>query len=243
MIKIVTINSELKSAKTMGFLTFTEDFKSVNEFDNDVVVRWGNSWTFHNNDGEVQEFKNLINKSSAIRANCVKHTALKTLGSVVKVPQIFTSIVPEGKTAVIRPFEHTAGSNFKVVKGPYRIQRGEYATEFLKTSLEYRVWFAGDMAIAATRVALEVLGNNPDEEFPCRSNWGYRVASLSRELYEQVMKAAKASDLQCGAADVLYFNKEYYFMELNSAPTIDTKRIRTFFIENINRLANKFNLK
>lgn len=45
------------------------------------------------------------------------------------------------------------------------------------------------------------------------------------------MKAVKVIGLELGAADVLYDPKtrKYFFLELNSAPTLDNERILTFF--------------
>jgi glutathione synthase/RimK-type ligase-like ATP-grasp enzyme len=45
------------------------------------------------------------------------------------------------------------------------------------------------------------------------------------------MKAMGAIGLELGAADVLYVpsTRKYYFLELNSAPTLDNDKITAFF--------------
>jgi glutathione synthase/RimK-type ligase-like ATP-grasp enzyme len=55
------------------------------------------------------------------------------------------------------------------------------------------------------------------------------------------LKAAKIIGLEAGAADILSANGHYYFLELNSAPTIDLMRIERFYKRNIVKLiAKKF---
>jgi glutathione synthase/RimK-type ligase-like ATP-grasp enzyme len=103
-----------------------------------------------------------------------------------------------------------------------------YATEFIKTDVEYRVWFCGDRTMFAKRFALK---HNTVEEFNCRSQWGYSgiTTHVPEKLHIDTLKAASVVDLDFGAADVLYQNGKYYFLELNSAPTIDTPMIANFY--------------
>jgi hypothetical protein len=56
-IQVYTINSELKSAKKLGWNTFTYPNRFVEDFDNTVVIRMGNSELCQSKDGTLKEFK------------------------------------------------------------------------------------------------------------------------------------------------------------------------------------------
>jgi hypothetical protein len=240
-IKLLTCKAEVESARRLGFDTsnraadlFADDFK------NRVVIRWGNSTLTYNNKnyGRVVEFANVINPSAAIIRNCNKRQARETMSQYVTTPRVFKGTIPSGVTAVMRPVEHSAGSDFVIQKGPYAIPYGWYATEFLKTDEEYRVWFCNDSTFWARRVALH--GEDKNNEFPCRSKWGYSYReNIPSSLHNDTLKAAKSIGLEFGAADVLKYDGRFYFLELNSAPSIDTNTLERFFKTNLTRLAQR----
>ncbi|MEK6884107.1 MAG: hypothetical protein AABY22_31045, partial [Nanoarchaeota archaeon] len=62
MINILTIDSEFKSAQKLGFETTCSFDKKAEEFDNDIIIRWGNSVLMPSNDGKEKDFKNVLNQ-------------------------------------------------------------------------------------------------------------------------------------------------------------------------------------
>lgn len=240
MIKLLTIKSELESAKKLGFEAVTQfesDFTS--DLANDIIVRWGNSGLYYKDRYSYSacDFNNVINTSSAIRANCHKLNATKKLSTVVDVPNLYHNVIPDGKKTVVRPIEHAAGSDFAIKTGPFQLSYNYYATEFIDTENEYRVWFCGKEVFACRRVPL----NEADEKaFPCRANWGYSyLSSVPKSLKDKTLAAAKKIGLEIGAADVLEKDGKYYFLELNSAPSIDTNTLIRFYKNGIEKLAKK----
>jgi hypothetical protein len=242
-VKILTIKSEIESAKNLGFTTETYYGDYAYTSDNDIVIRWGNSRLNYNKEGSKQvEFKNVINPGANIRTNCEKSKATKLLAQVVLVPTLYEKTVPAGVTAVVRPFEHSAGSGFSVKTGPFTLESGTYATKYLdvtKEGAEYRIWFCGNRTMAGRRVKM---GCNPTETYPCRSKWGYSFCEgISKDIHNQTLLAAKKLGLDFGAADVLFSKGKWYFLELNTAPSVDHRIVREFFQKGLEILvATKF---
>lgn len=232
---VITCGNEIESAERLGFKTTHVGGERVGKYEKNIVVRWGNSTQAYSNDGTKHaEYTNVLNPAEAIRKNCNKFQALKSLAMVVFVPAIYEKKVPAGVLAVVRPIEHAAGNGFKVVEGPYDIPRGAYGTRFLQTPTEYRVWFCGDQTMCGRRVKMQI---NEDQQYPCRSNWGYEFSGgVSADLHRQTLLAAKTIGLDVGAADLLYYKGKYYFLELNSAPSVDHRVVRGFFQASLDRL-------
>lgn len=240
MIKLFTINSEKKSAKKLGFPTFTSFGEQyAQDLDNDIVIRWGNSGRYYLSPDNVviADFKNVINSAAKIRTNCDKSFALAQMSRVVHTPRVFHDVIPSGITAVIRPDEHTGGKDFQVQAGPYDLPDGYHALEFIKTDKEFRVWFCGNDMFACRRVALN---DKHRKQAPCRAEWGYSyLNSVPPRLRKETAAAARVIGLEVGAADVLWDGTNYYFLELNSAPSIDTNTLIRFYSEGLKRLAQK----
>ena len=203
-----------------------------------VVVRWGNSrLKMDPHTGRpMDDFTHVINPSAAIKLNCKKHEALGALAEVVRTPRMYKRIVPRRSLVVVRPFAHEAGEGFRVLRGPFRIDPNHYATEFIHTEVEYRVWFCGDRTLCAQRVPFRP-GDGEGERYKCRSEWGYQFRRTPYALHHATLRAAKRIGLECGAADVLFKRRKYFFVELNTAPSVDHRRIRRFFQINLPRLA------
>ena len=204
---VLTIKPEFESAKKLGFQTISNTSRDVEWFDNKLVIRWGNSQCSFGKDGFKRDFKHVLNSAAAIRANCYKSQSIRQIAKVAPTPTIFGMCIPKNKLAVLRPCEHSGGSSFKVIKGPYEIPCSHYATEFIKTDTEYRVWFAGDKTIYAKRVPVQQDDATPvetNEKYPCRSKWGYDhiYSPVPPVLSKAVLAAAKTIGLVLGAADV-----------------------------------------
>ena len=237
-VKVFTIESERESASRLGYPTSTHMGDYAYKYDDDIIIRWGNSKYLYTKDGlRNADFKQVINPAKNIRTNCEKNKATKLLAQVVNVPTLYEKSVPKDTLAVIRPTEHAAGNGFCVKKGPFKIEPGTYGTKFLKTNAEYRVWFCGNKTMCGRRVKMEC---NEEQEYPCRSNWGYHfVNGISPELHRQTLIAAKKIGLDCGAADVLYFKGRWYFLELNSAASDYHRVVREFYQNALEELVKK----
>jgi len=246
MIIVYTIEPELDSAKKLGFKTIAHLTKPLSHYNNHTVVRWGNSWKMRDEaSGTRVDFRKVLNPADSIAANCLKHRSLAKLAGVVPTAPIFELTVPAGKVAVVRPIEHCGGSGFTIKEGPFTIPRGHYATEFVSTPKEFRVWFAGDKTMCGRRIPVETdefdaaaVEAALADRFPCRSKWGYTHFEATFPLLHRLtLEAAKTLKLQLGAADVLWDGSRYYFLELNSAPTLDSRKAVAFYQENIERMA------
>jgi hypothetical protein len=232
---VITCGNEIESAERLGFRTTHVGGDYIKKYEKDIVVRWGNSTPAYSNDGtHHDEYAHVLNPAEYIRLNCNKLQSLKRLAMVVFVPAIYEKKVPTGTLAVIRPLEHAAGNGFNVVEGPYDVPRGTYGTRFLQTPTEYRVWFCGDQTMCGRREKMKI---NEEQKYPCRSNWGYVFSGgVSADLHRQTLLAAKTIGLDVGAADLLYYKGKYYFLELNSAPSVDHRVVREFFQASLDRL-------
>jgi len=241
-IKILTIDSELESARRLGYPNTTTHLGDyAHKFDNNIVIRWGNSRWLYDAEGKKQmDVKNVINPAPNIRKNCEKAGATKLLSQVVNVPTLYERNVPKSVLAVVRPMEHSAGNGFSVKEGPFKVSDGTYATRYLdvtKKGGEYRVWFCGNRTLCGKRYKMEC---NEEQKYPCRSNWGYDFCDgISKDLHNQTILAARKIGLDCGAADVLFYKGKWYFLELNSAPSVDHRVVREFYQKSLEILINK----
>jgi hypothetical protein len=238
MIRILTIDSERGSAERLGY-DIIDDLETVDHYHDDIIIRWGNSGYVYDLLSRGVEFPKVINPRSAIRQNCRKNEALLRFSEVVNTPKVWLEDeeVPDNQLAVYRYREHSGGSGFSVKRGPFIVEEDHYATEWLATPTELRVWFCGDKTMCGTRVKLP---SQQLDKYPCRSLWGYKFEKrVPISLHEDTMKAAKAIGLEFGAADVLLHKGKYYFIELNSAPTIDKQVIEDFYVKNMQLLISK----
>lgn len=173
-----------------------------------------------------------------------KVNAHDVMADVVRVPRLFRKYTPNFGLFVVRPLSHQGGSGFKVIEAngrPINLGGWQYATEFLRTNAEYRVWFCGNRTMRAQRARTkEQQSEGPVGRFPCRSKWGYNFCyEVPESLHNQTLRAAKAIGLDCGAADVLLHNGHWFFLELNSAPSTDQPCLERFFKNGIADLAQR----
>lgn len=214
------------------YLPYNTDLKKT------VVIRWGNGFQdapikdpiF----SEYEDFENVLNKQKSIELNVNKPEALKVLSRVVNTPKAYFDAVPSRKTVVYRPTSHAKGSGFSLKAGPFLIQKGYYATEFIKTKKEVRVFVCGNRTMTCSREK----GKKSDSDV-CRSNWAYRKFRKSpKRLHAAALKAAKALNLDLCAFDVIVKGRKYYFLEGNTSPTIEGKS-RQFFQQGIKFLIKR----
>ena len=238
MIRILTYNRS-HSVKNLGYSTSTWLDGRVEDYQRDVIIRWGNNCLING-----REFPNVLNPARAITLNMSKILAHDALSEVVNTPRMYRKYTPNFGTFVVRPCAHEGGSGFRVVEANGRAinlsQGCEYATEYIRTNCEYRVWFCGRRTLRAQRARTPEQQRVAIPRFICRSKWGYNfLDEVPTALHNQTLQAAKAIGLDCGAADVLLSNGRWYFLELNSGCSTDLGYLQRWFKEGINRLVNE----
>jgi hypothetical protein len=233
MIKLFTIGSEEKSAKKLEFETFCYIYNYTEDFDNSVVIRWGNSQRIRSRNGNVTEFKNILNKAKSICTNCIKNKSLGILSNVVLTPTIYNAgdLVPKGIKVVYRYNEHTGGKDFRIMTGPFKVEYGFYGKEFINTKKEWRIFFVGEETMGSVRWK-----HKNDLDNVCRSLWSYEFKKIPEKLKQQTLLAKKALDLDFGCFDILEKDENYYFLEANTATTIDSRYILKFYQTGLNKL-------
>ena len=235
---VLTTESEKLSAEKLGYETHTHYHGVKSQHKGTVVIRWGNGFSEAASDNfifdDTLDFPNVLNSIDSIQNNVKKHEALQILNKAVNTPKIFKGKVPAKVTAVFRPTQHAGGANFQLKKGPFNIPNGYYATEFIKTDKEVRVFVCGNRTITCSREK----GKQSDSDV-CRSNWAYRnFRETPKKLHSMALKASKALKLDICAFDILVKGNNYYFLEGNTAPTIEGE-VRQFFKDGIKVLIKK----
>lgn len=222
--QILTIHSEFESVKALGFPTFLNDA----EVDKTkTVLRWGKS-------DVLETFDFVLNEGPNIKLNVDKESCLYLLSEVVNVPQIFAQEQPINKLVVLKDSKHSCGHGFNIsiAHKKRKIPVGKYCTEFIDAIAEYRVWFCLGKTIQAQRIK-ENLEGSPF----CRSQWGYKFTRHNKHLHQQTLMAAEKIGLDVGAADIIIDkNNKEYFLELNSAPTIDDDTLILFFKKSLEEI-------
>lgn len=236
-IRVFTCESERASAQKLGFETSVGGYFFTDDFSDSICIRWGmGSELSSKKTGKASEFKQVINPAKAIQLNVKKNEALAAMSKVVNTPKVFKK-VPRGKVVVYRPTSHSGGKGFQVVTGPFDVQEGYYATEYLKTDNEYRVFFCGGKTMCAKRVPNK---RYVKSKYVCRSMFAYEfLKKTPKDLHNMTLKAAKVIGLDTGASDVLKVGRKYVFLENNSAVTCDWDIITKFYRKNLIALIKK----
>ncbi len=240
-----TCQSEYESAKKLGYPTFTNLPHNLEYYNENgiIVIRWGigGDW-YYGTDHTRGEFLNTFNTSKAICLNVEKRDALKKLSEVVLTPKIYDKSVPSGKLVVHRPTNHTGGQGFNVVKGPFNVNFGNYATAYIPNKKEWRVWFCNGKTMAAVRTTRSK--SRLEQKYPAKSLWCYDFKKrVPKKLLSDTLKAAKQIGLVFGAADVIEYKKKFYFLELNTSPTVDSQEIEKFYKSGLNNLIKKCKIR
>lgn len=232
---LYTFQSDFNKVSRIGFKTTPSMGRFATDYARDIIVRWGKSNLAQDGRGKEVDFMHCLNPARAIKLNTQKAKALMQLSQVVPTPRIWTGRVSLRGLVVVRPFNHGGGEDFKVVRGPCKLPRGFYATEYIKTNTELRCWFVRTgpdkgFTMAARRVKMK---KDIEGIHPCRSQWGYHWCKAPKGLHLMTLKAATKIGLDIGACDILIKRGRPVFLETNSAPAVDAKRIREFFLRRI----------
>lgn len=234
---VLTCQSEAESAKRLGFTTHTYLYNDIDKLDHDVVIRWGHGVRYRDQMDVMREFKHVINRANDIRLNCNKYLSSKKLARVVPTPKVWIN-PPKRKLVVYRPMAHSGGKDFSVKMTPIEQKEGYYATEFVNSDREVRVWYCGNRLLYARRVTKNK--TRLQEKFKCRSLWGYEfIDKIPKTLRKYVCKAIKFLGFYSGAFDILYYKGKYLFLENNTAPSLDHPIVIKFFKEGFAKIVDK----
>ncbi len=195
------------------------------------IINWGRS------DGP--DSVNVINKGSVISRTVDKASFIhEMLNAGVSAPAIRDEAEAiQDRKWVVRPNNHEEGSDFRLhdveLEGAIRIPAGHHATLFIEGAREYRIWFAGNTFLTAKRIPRPSEGETDET---CRSKWGYsfRSQNFPGSIVE-IRKALAVIPIQFGAFDLLWATEErkWYILEVNSAPSLDHERVRSFMCSGI----------
>lgn len=230
---IITNRRTSKSADLLGYKQIECVCMAPATHRKNPVIRWGATDSC---DSDVV----TVNSNHSIKMNCNKMQSSLMMATEVRTPMIYRKNIPDGLKVVVRPITHESmGEDFELVEWSAgdSIEGGHYATEFIETPYEYRIWKFGDEFLAAKRVKTrEQAEGEADED--CRSEWGYSFMRPTDTMKRQTTRAFKAVGLYFGAADVLWHEEDYcyYFLELNSAPSLDHPKVLAFFKANFEKL-------
>lgn len=242
---VLAIQKDFQSARKLGFNTVTKLEGHVEDYGDAVIVRYGNSYLLRDMLGNIRDYQNTVNSAKSIRDNCRnKDFTLKRISKIVNTPKIWTCNegVPRGIHVVYRPTHHTQGEHFRVVEGGFTVQPGFYATQWIQTEKEFRVWFVNNGQncnfLIARRFSQKPEENN--KQFKCRSLWSYNFIKNGgfEVLKSKVKSISDLLGLEFGAVDVLSKDGTYYFLECNTAPSIDYPVLEEFFTKGIKGIIN-----
>ena len=197
------------------------------------IINWGRS--------DAPDNEKVINKGCYVARSVDKAQYLKDLNNNnVSCPMI----VGSGTTVcsgswVMRPDAHEEGSDFRLHNceedGDMTLNPGYHATKFISPTREYRIWFAGSRYMTAKRIPRP---SEDETDETCRSKWGYRFVDNFPGAIELCNEARQVVPIQFGAFDVLWATEErkWYILEVNSAPSLDHDRVRSFMVPGIKSL-------
>lgn len=216
MSRILARPRTIKSARLIGYPAYQDSITDL--LPGESVIIWGNS------DARPIEGHPMLNSNSRICTNKLRMHQTFQAGEVPS-PTLYERDIPDGVEAVIRPLEHQGGSGFMRGRGPLRVPSGHYATEFLESELEYRVFFFNEEKFNVCRT------KTSGDSLECRSQWDYYYCRCGPRISEIVDKARRATQLDFGAVDILDLNgrSNYMVLEVNTAPALDDDRVLGWF--------------
>lgn len=211
------------SAIRLG-LPVVSSLSTFNRDDN--VINWGRS------DGPNDV--NVLNHGAQIAITINKRRYLELLcSSGVSVPEVYgPGRLPQRGQYVVRPDQHEEGNEFSIANGGDYVADGHHATKFITPTREYRVWFANNKFLTARRIPRPSEGETDES---CRSRWGYQATSNFDGAVALCRQALAVAPLHFGAFDLLWATDQHkwYILEVNSAPSLDSERVRNFMVPNI----------
>lgn len=222
---------QAKLAANLENKKYLYEFK-LNSLDlkNAIVIRWGTR--------EALTLDNCVvyNKIEGLEnaTNKLKSRQL-FIENNVSCPKLVTpeNIVATDLPIIARPFEHSKGKNFIVLKSinefnAHYNNKKYYYSQFIDKSREFRI-HAGHNKVIAVMEKSKPKGDNiawnraqndvdPFEYVP----WSVVDEQNLKCVLEEALKAITAVKLDFGGVDVMYKDGKAYVLEVNTAPTLNT---------------------
>ena len=220
------------SAVKLGYPVYTDPEMALqdgyfrDDRSGDTLLRWG---AVTGDDWDA-----TINNKESVALCRNKLATLLKVHSVFRTPAIYMDAVPDGVKAVVRRTRHSGGSGFTLVTGPTQLEEGHFATKFIPNTKEYRVYFTPRSFLVGERTPFHEggLADGCTPEDTCRSKWGYKFRMIPPAgLVEKCAKVRAVTGLDLGAIDAVYSESEnkYYFLEVNTGPSLDRSKIVEFY--------------
>lgn len=160
-----------------------------------------------------------VNSPQAIKLASNKRIALEVMREAgVPVPKSVTDV-----PCVARPDKHFGGSDFYLCQTIEDVMWAEehgctHMLEYIEGGREFRVHVAFGKSI---KIAEKIGGNSVVRNFKHGSTFMYPQNFSHKKTLRKVAKEAVMSlGLDFGAVDVIYKDKRFYVLEVNSAPSL-----------------------
>lgn len=196
-----------------------------------IIVRWGTRENITTNDKSI-----VYNKSNAIQNATDKKLSrelfIKNNVScpVLVIPQNFQE---EYLPIIARPFEHSKGKNFIVLKTKNEFlnhydNNKYYYSNFINKDREFRVHVGHNKVLALMEKNKPNNGNiawnraiNDEDPFTY-VNWDKINQENLKIVLDEAISAVNALGLDMGGVDVMYKDGKAYVLEVNTAPTLNS---------------------
>lgn len=196
-------------------------------FDDSIIIRWGTR--------EIIKADNVIfyNKASAIESATNKYESRLLFEKYnVSTPHLLKSPQDHTGITITRPYIHSKGKNFIVLKSEEEVQNhwrnGWYYSKYIDKDREFRVHCGHGKVIALMEKYKPENNNmawnraiNNSEPFVKVKQYQVDDQNLYPVLLE-ALKAIEALHLDMGGVDVIYKDGIAYVLEVNTAPTLNS---------------------
>jgi hypothetical protein len=198
--------------------------------DGSILIRWGTREQVQMNNSVVyNKIAGLENATNKLKSRQL------FIEKGVSCPKLVTpaNFAPADLPVIARPFEHSKGKNFIVLKSKadfvnhYNTKK-YYYSQFIDKSREFRIHAGHNKALAVmekckpegTGIAWNRAQNDVDPfEY---IKWGDVDAQNLKCVIDAALQAIQAVGLDMGGVDVMYKDGKAYVLEVNTAPTLNT---------------------
>jgi glutathione synthase/RimK-type ligase-like ATP-grasp enzyme len=214
---------------------YTREFS----FEIKYVLRWGTTFEFPNDEHAVT-FNTPIAIFNTYNKKRARHIHIE---NSVPIPKTWFELEAAQIPFIARPNLHTGGKDFHVVfeeSDKEKLPKGSlmdwyYSAVYPKTK-EFRVHVWGNTILVAYEkpIGIDLRANQTINNVP----W-YELKEIPKGLADVAISACVALQLDTGAVDIMHnpnHNEPYVVCEVNTMPTIKTKRLANFYATHIKQL-------